>query len=163
MGKGNAATETATTTDKKEKARAGSSIPAQAKTLVVATYTELVEGLAALTKELNLKTPLTLANVLTEGTAEWLASLNNEITANAQRGLPLAVRMQNVETEINEHWQLLASMPTKNGKVTPTPEWEAKSFALMTKKANLQRAAKREKDGTTGTDAESATTDSTIS
>lgn len=153
MSKTKTATNTATDT-KKEKAKAGSSIPTQAKTLVVAIGLELKEGLEALTKSLDLDRLLEFTDVLSEGTAEWLTNLSTEIQSNAQRGLPLSVRLANVEAEITVHWQAL---PIVNNAAAPTPEWQEKANSLMIKKANLIRAQKRTDNAQTDEAGTSAT------
>lgn len=139
-----AKTETNTDAPKKEKAAAGSSIPAQAKQLVVALALEIKEGLASLSEQYLAKgEQFDLNDLLTDHTAEWLTNLSTEIATNAQRGLPLAVRLANVEKEITEHW---TTLPIKDGKAVPTPEWQEKANALVVKKSNLLRAQKREAD-----------------
>lgn len=138
--KPNAANTPAANAPEKEKAKPGSSITAQAKTLVTAVYTELVERLAELNKTIT--PPITLVDLLGEGIAENLTNLAGRIADTSQRGLPLSVRLSNVQAEIAEHW---TSLPIKDGKAAPDAVWQEKANSLMVKKANIERAIKKAK------------------
>lgn len=135
----------------KEKAPAGSSIPAQCKALVLAIALEAKEHIASLndgiTKEAD---KFSMIDFVTADTAEWLDKLVTEIGETQQRGLPLETRLANVNAEITEHW---TALPTANGKAAATPEWEAKTATLLTKRRNIESAIKKTKESSAPTPA----------
>lgn len=125
----------------KEKAPAGSSFQAQAKVLLRAIDSELDEHISALNSQLEKgDTPFSRLDFLTEGTSEWLKSVATKLLETVQRGLTPAERLKAVNEEINKHY---ASLPVVDGKAQITPDWEAETKRLMTKRDNVQRSIKK--------------------
>ncbi len=121
------------TTAKTEKAKAGTSPNAQAKSLILILDT------------INRTTDLTSLDLFDgdEGLAEQWDILVKTFKDTTQRGLPLATRLENVQNEISE---LYASTTVVNGKAVYVADFEAKIQALLTKKANVERAIKAAKE-----------------
>ncbi len=134
----------AATAEKKEKAKAGTSPQAQAKELILLIDT------------CNRLDNIPSADLFSgnEGLGEQFDALVKLYKETTQRGLPLATRLENVQSEIAE---LYASTTIVNGKAVYVADFESKIQSLLTKKANVERAIKAAKEKATDTSGDNAT------
>lgn len=125
MAKQATATENATAeaTETKDRAKAGSSVSAQAKQLVRAISLELANG-----------------GEIMADTLEWLNKLASEIGAGAVRGVPLETRLAEAEAELAA---LYNNVDVVDGKPQFGADFAQKTQVLMNRIARIKNDIKK--------------------
>lgn len=130
-----AKTQQKTENENTEKAKAGTSLAARAKQLVLNLAISFKENAEALEN----------AGIAFVETGE-LFEVANGFAATSARGLPLSVQLENTVAAMRE---ILKNADTSNGMVEFTDEQEEQYNALAVKANRIKAAIKKEKESAT--------------